>query len=124
MTISNTTDLSSPLMPSQQHNGKFRNTRPNQHQPSFGKTLQLMWKFLFNKPKDTVPNTAIPVLSLSKEQLLSAPDRSLFRLGHSTILLKLQNEFWLTDPVFRSVPHLFNGLVQNVFTNHRLVLQT
>ncbi|MCF4877479.1 hypothetical protein, partial [Acinetobacter baumannii] len=27
MTISNTTDLSSPLMPSQQHNGKFRNTR-------------------------------------------------------------------------------------------------
>ncbi len=83
-----------------------------------------MWKFLFNKPKDTVPDREIPVLSLSKEQLLSAPDRSLFRLGHSTILLKLQNEFWLTDPVFRSVPHLFNGLVQNVFTNHRLVLQT
>ncbi len=100
MTISNTTDLPAPLMPSQQHNGKFRNTRPNQHQPSFGKTLQLMWKFLFNKPKDTVPNKEIPVLSLSKEQLLSAPDRSLFRLGHSTILLKLQNEFWLTDPVF------------------------
>lgn len=45
MTISNTTDLPSPLMPSQQHNGKFRNTRPNQHKPSFGKTLQLMWKF-------------------------------------------------------------------------------
>ncbi|WP_228158064.1 MBL fold metallo-hydrolase, partial [Acinetobacter baumannii] len=51
-------------------------------------------------PKDTVPDREIPVLSLSKEQLLSAPDRSLFRLGHSTILLKLQNEFWLTDPVF------------------------
>lgn len=61
-----------------------------------------MWKFLFNKPKDTVPDREIPVLSLSKEQLLSAPDRSLFRLGHSTILLKLQNEFWLTDPVFRA----------------------
>jgi L-ascorbate metabolism protein UlaG (beta-lactamase superfamily) len=100
MTISNTTDLPSPLMPSQQHDGKFRNTRPNQHKPSFGKSLQLMWKFLFNKPKDTVPNKQIPVLSLSKEQLLSAPDRSLFRLGHSTILLKLRNEFWLTDPVF------------------------
>lgn len=100
MTISNTTNLPSPLMPSQQHDGKFRNTRPNQHKPSFGKSLQLMWKFLFNKPKDTVPNKQIPVLSLSKEQLLSAPDRSLFRLGHSTILLKLRNEFWLTDPVF------------------------
>lgn len=124
MTISNTTDLPSPLMPSQQHNGKFRNTRPNQHKPSFGKTLQLMWKFLFNKPKDTVPNKEIPILSLSKEQLLSAPDRSLFRLGHSTILLKLQNEFWLTDPVFQSVHHLFNGLGQNVSTNHRLALRT
>lgn len=122
MTISNTTDLPSPLMPSQQHDGKFRNTRPNYHKPSFGKSLQLMWKFLFNKPKDTVPNKQIPVLSLSKEQLLSAPDRSLFRLGHSTILLKLRDEFWLTDPVFRSVPRLFSGLDQNVFTNRQSAL--
>ncbi|CDH42215.1 hypothetical protein APICBIBUN_13003 [Acinetobacter pittii 42F] len=122
MTISNTTDLPAPLMPSQQHNGKFRNTRPNQHQPSFGKTLQLMWKFLFNKPKDTVPNKAIPVLSLSKEQLLSAPDRSLFRLGHSTILLKLQDEFWLTDPVFSERASPFNGLDQNVSISPQLAL--
>lgn len=100
MTISNATDLPSPFMSSQQHNGKFSNTQPNLHTHSFGKTLGLMWKFLFNKPKNTVPNREIPVLSLSKEQLMSAPDRSLFRLGHSTILLKLRNEFWLTDPVF------------------------
>lgn len=100
MTISNATDLPSPFMSSQQHNGKYSNTRPNLHTHSFGKTLGLMWKFLFNKPKNTVPNREIPVLSLSKEQLMSAPDRSLFRLGHSTILLKLRNEFWLTDPVF------------------------
>jgi L-ascorbate metabolism protein UlaG (beta-lactamase superfamily) len=32
--------------------------------------------------------------------LLAAPDNTLFRLGHSTVLLKLNNEFWLTDPVF------------------------
>jgi L-ascorbate metabolism protein UlaG (beta-lactamase superfamily) len=30
----------------------------------------------------------------------AAPDRSLFRLGHSTILLKLRGQYWLTDPVF------------------------
>jgi L-ascorbate metabolism protein UlaG (beta-lactamase superfamily) len=31
---------------------------------------------------------------------MDAPDRSLFRLGHSTVLLKLNGHFWLTDPVF------------------------
>ena len=38
--------------------------------------------------------------ALTRAQLLAAPDRSLFRLGHSTVLLKLRGEFWLTDPVF------------------------
>ncbi|WP_249441569.1 MBL fold metallo-hydrolase, partial [Acinetobacter baumannii] len=40
--------------------------------------------------------------------LLSSPDRSLFRLGHATILLNLLNEFWLTDPVFSEFALPFN----------------
>lgn len=31
---------------------------------------------------------------------MAAPDQTLYRLGHSTMLLKLDNAFWLTDPVF------------------------
>ena len=38
--------------------------------------------------------------ALTRAQLMAAPDKSLFRRGHSTMLLKLHNEFFLTDPVF------------------------
>ena len=63
-------------------------------------SLGVMLRFLFNKPEDTVPRQPIPVHPLSRAQLLAAPDRSLYRLGHSTVLLKLNGQFWLTDPVF------------------------
>ena len=48
----------------------------------------------------------IPVQALTREALLAAPDGSLYRLGHSTLLFKLRGRFWLTDPVFseRSSP--------------------
>ncbi|TDR76496.1 MBL fold metallo-hydrolase [Paludibacterium purpuratum] len=62
--------------------------------------LGLMWQFLFNKPVDTVPGGAIPLVSLTRAQLDAAADGSLWRLGHSTVLLKLHGVFWLTDPVF------------------------
>jgi len=86
--------------PAQQQAGKFFNLTPNRHRPGLWKTLQLMWKFAFNKPIGTVPSLPVPVLDITQAQLLAAPDRSLFRLGHSTLLLKLDGEFWLTDPVF------------------------
>ena len=78
---------------------KFENPRPR---PALGlaKTLGIYWDFLFNKPANTVPAAPMPVRPLSREALLAAPDRSLFRLGHSTVLLKLRGEFFLTDPVF------------------------
>ncbi|MBI3285756.1 MAG: MBL fold metallo-hydrolase [Burkholderiales bacterium] len=84
---------------SQQHSGKFLNQK-RLREPGFLKTLGIAWRFLFRKPADTVPSDSIPVFELSRAQLLAAPDSSLFRLGHSTVLLKLRGEFWLTDPVF------------------------
>ncbi|MES2820138.1 MAG: MBL fold metallo-hydrolase [Pseudomonadota bacterium] len=64
------------------------------------KTLGILWNFLFYKPADSVPAAPVPVLALTRAQLEAAPDRSLFRLGHSTVLLKLRGGYWLTDPVF------------------------
>lgn len=61
--------------------------------------LRLLWAF-FNKPAGTVPSQPVPTHALTRDALLAAPDRSLFRLGHSTVLLKLRGVFWLTDPVF------------------------
>lgn len=79
--------------------GRFHNARPR---PSLGfwQGLKLSWAFLFGKPAGTVPAEPIPVRPLTRADLGAAPDRSLFRLGHSTLLLKLRGHYWLTDPVF------------------------
>ncbi|MGG2047681.1 MBL fold metallo-hydrolase [Burkholderia gladioli] len=85
---------------SPQHDGeRFRNVRPRPSE-GFGKTLSIAWNVLFNKPRGTQPGAALPVDALTRAELDAAPDRSLYRLGHSTLLLKLRGGFWLTDPVF------------------------
>ena len=85
---------------STQHDGeRFRNVKPRPVE-GIGKTLGIVWNILLNKPDGTVPASPLPVDALTREQLDAAPDRSLYRLGHSTMLLKLRGQFWLTDPVF------------------------
>ena len=83
----------------QRRDGKFHNVVPRQS-PGFRKTVALAWNVLTNKPSTTVPRAPIPVQALDAATLAAAPDASLFRLGHSTLLLKLAGEYWLTDPVF------------------------
>lgn len=83
----------------QHQDGRFRNVVPTPA-TGFWKTVKLAWTVLLDKPSDTVPAKPVPVLALTRAQLLAAPDHSVFRLGHSTVLLKLRGEFWLTDPVF------------------------
>ena len=96
-TISSRVD-SSPAAPKQDQ-GRFSNEAPVQ-QGGFGKPLRIFWNMLFNKPRSTRPVGQIPVQPLTHEQLLAAPDHSVFRLGHSTVLLKMRGNFWVTDPVF------------------------
>lgn len=83
-----------------QHDGeRFRNVAPRPAQ-GLRKTLSIMWNVLFKKPGGTVPAGALPVDTLTRAELDAAPDRSMFRLGHSTMLMKLRGRFWMTDPVF------------------------
>jgi len=76
-----------------------------------GRTARLFWKFTFDKPQGTRPGGRVPVDAVTREGLLAAPDRTLWRLGHSTVLMKLRGGFWLTDPVFaeRASPVWFAG---------------
>ncbi len=62
--------------------------------------VRIMWDFLFNKPADTRPSVEIPVQTLTKQELLTAPNNTVYRLGHSTVLMKLHDTFWITDPMF------------------------
>ncbi|MBE2210542.1 MAG: MBL fold metallo-hydrolase [Xanthomonadaceae bacterium] len=90
--------------------GQFRNITP-MRADSPEPDAKTMWDFFFNKPADTVPAGAIPVHKLTRAELDAAPDRSLYRLGHSTILMKLRGQWWITDPVFseRASPVQFAG---------------
>lgn len=87
-----------PASPQAAH-GRFRNPAPK---PAEGaaKIVRILWNALFNKPATAVPSAPLPVDALTREALDAAPDRSLFRLGHSTMLIKLRGGFWITDPVF------------------------
>lgn len=97
---SNAIARSRAISGSAQHDGeRFRNVKPRPAE-GLGKTLRIVWNVLFNKPKGTVPVGSLPVDALTRQQLDAAPDRSLYRLGHSTLLFKLHGQFWLTDPVF------------------------
>ena len=62
--------------------------------------LGVLYRFLFDKPANTQPAEPVPVRTLTRQQLLDAPDNTVYRLGHSTVLLKLHGAFFLTDPVF------------------------
>ncbi|ROM92629.1 MBL fold metallo-hydrolase [Pseudomonas brassicacearum] len=98
-TFSYQADSATELKTSRQEQGQYQNhaTVPGQ---GFRKTLQIFWNMIFHKPSNTRPTGVIPVQALTLEQLLDAPNHSVFRLGHSTVLLKLRDKFWLTDPVF------------------------
>jgi L-ascorbate metabolism protein UlaG (beta-lactamase superfamily) len=95
---------------SPQHDGeRFRNVRPRPAE-GLGKTLKIMWNMIFHKPGGTVPAGVMPVEPLTRAQLEAAPDRSVYRLGHSTLLFKLRGHFWLTDPVFAERASPFRNL--------------
>lgn len=79
--------------------GAYRNADP-MHKPGLGEMARIWWTFMFDKPAGTVPRQAIPVRPLTTAALLAAPDATLYRLGHSTVLVKLGGAFYLTDPVF------------------------
>lgn len=81
------------------HNGAFKNANPRKVAGTV-ESIKVLWKFTFNKPPHTKPEDALPIKTLSTRHLLQSPDNTVFRLGHSSLLLKMNNKYWLTDPVF------------------------
>lgn len=81
--------------------GQFINTEPFS-QPGFGDKLKIAKRFLFEKRVNTEPQFALPVTPIDPVELSApAPNESaVFRLGHSSILMALNGEYWITDPVF------------------------
>ncbi len=86
--------------PAPQREGRFHN-QASLPQDGVLKKLRIGLKYLFlRKPPQTRPATPVSLQPMTRQQVLDAPDRSLWRLGHSTVLLKLRGRFFITDPVF------------------------
>ncbi|MEN3112311.1 MBL fold metallo-hydrolase [Uliginosibacterium paludis] len=92
------------------HDGRFHNAEGSSKLGFVGGVKALYRSFTEKSPLSR-PELPVPALPLTRADLLAAPDLSLWRLGHSTVLLKLAGKFWLTDPVFaeRASPLGFIG---------------
>ncbi len=49
---------------------------------------------------EATPKNAVPVQTISVDELMQEQEAVLYRLGHSSVLVKLDGQFILTDPVF------------------------
>jgi len=86
----------------QYRDGKFHNKVQTQ---VF--SLEGMWngmkEVVFNKHPDSTPASEIPIVSVQQRQFSGIQPESnvrFTRLGHSTLLIRLGQQNWLTDPVF------------------------
>ncbi len=94
------------------HDGKYHNSKPIQTE-SFSETLAIAKDYILEKRTDANPLGEIPVRKLDKQTLLADAEHgdAIYRLGHSSLLLAIEQEFWLLDPVFseRASPFSFIG---------------
>jgi len=96
----------------QYEDGKFHNSKRFETM-SFSQIPGYIKRYLTEKRTDITPKEAIPLQKITRELLVGLPeDRlTLFRLGHSSFLIKISTEYWLIDPVFseRASPFSFIG---------------
>ncbi len=79
--------------------GKFANHEVD-NKNNIRDFLAISWAYLTERKEESVPKKPIPVQSMSSEQLEEETGDVVYRLGHSSVLMKLDNQWVLTDPVF------------------------
>lgn len=90
-------ELNAPAPTADTEDGRYTNLDPMQpNAPVF----QLYKRFLFEKDERSQPAAGvIPVVPMSAAAVLKDTEDEIYRLGHSSLLLRLDGELWLTDPV-------------------------
>jgi len=102
--------MSSSSMASTQVEGKFLNS-DIQYESGFGTLIDISMAYLTTKRDAPEPAKPIPLKVIQKAQLEQTDEAVIYRLGHSTLLLKIDGSFVLADPVFseRASPFSFVG---------------
>lgn len=80
-------------------NGKFVNSE-KRYQTDISDAWGIAKAYINNKRIAAKPAGEMPVKRLSRVEFEQGSEDQLYRLGHSTILMRLNGEFVLTDPVF------------------------
>lgn len=92
--------------------GKFQNAKAIEPM-SLSQFPGYIKRYMTEDRVDIEPIKPVPVLAVTTEALSQLPSGSitLFRLGHSSFLLKAAGDYWLIDPVFsdRASPFSFLG---------------
>ena len=76
--------------------GRYVNVTGNQKM----KFTEALSQFVFSRPNDKTPTEAIPLRHLDAASLADVRGPVVYRLGHSSILIKLGEDLVLVDPVF------------------------
>ena len=82
--------------------GRFQNRYPmppSLQRPSLGDRVKILWRFLFDRPKDVRPTDSIPVVRHDLKKLDRSEDLIVW-FGHSGYLLQMDGVRYLIDPVF------------------------
>ncbi len=88
----------SALMASEQQNDKFVNYEIR-YQTDSTNLWEIAKAYFKSERKAATPKMPIPLEPITSHQLKETHD-ALYRLGHSTLLMRLNGQLILTDPVF------------------------
>jgi L-ascorbate metabolism protein UlaG (beta-lactamase superfamily) len=82
--------------------------------PDWRELINITRRYIFESQTEQIPSEPVQVNKLTRTELDALPgDKiSAIRIGHSTVLLKIMGDYWLTDPVFseRLGPVYFMGV--------------
>ncbi|AMO55170.1 hydrolase [Endozoicomonas montiporae] len=80
-------------------NGKFQNAS-GEKAAGLSSFPKIMWRTMGEKSSDATPSQTIPVEPLTLSAMEKLEGTLAVKLGHSSILLRLNEGYWLMDPVF------------------------
>ncbi|MFB2640092.1 MBL fold metallo-hydrolase [Shewanella bicestrii] len=77
---------------------RFRNEAPNAHSGE-GNLPAILWRYVTERIPDKSPSQALPIQPMQLPATAGATPM-LYKISHSAVLLQLNGQYWLTDPVF------------------------
>lgn len=93
------TDESLVGMGSKLEKGKFVNSQMK-YKPSMGNLWDITTQYIKTTRNAPAPAGEVPLIPITRSELDSSNEDAIYRLGHSTILMRLDGKYVMTDPVF------------------------